>query len=95
MPQRAAGPAPDPRIHHRRRRRRTSNIAGSWYSTFKPVTDCTAQYSPAPGAAALAALGVQVGALSPGARAAPSLCSALPPASRACSVVCVSRAPRR
>ena len=76
-------------------RGRTSNIAGNWYSAFKPIIDCTAQYSPTPGAAALAAMGVPVAAPRPGAPVAPLFCRALPPAKRACSIVCVIRAPRK
>jgi hypothetical protein len=61
---------------------------GGWYNSFKPVTDCTAQWSPAPGAAALAAAGLQVAAPLPGSAVDSALCGTLPASSRACNVQC-------
>jgi hypothetical protein len=45
---------------------RTSNKAGAWYSIGKAVYDYSAQFSPNPSYAALAAAGAPAGPLKPG-----------------------------
>lgn len=46
---------------------RTSRTPGAWSSSFKPVYDCTALYSPDPGVPTLLAANATVGPLIPGA----------------------------
>ncbi|PSC76448.1 hypothetical protein C2E20_0427 [Micractinium conductrix] len=58
-----------------------------WFSPFKPFDDCTAQWSPSPGAEPLAARGIALAATTPGATVVDSLCAGSP-TSRECTVPC-------
>ena len=81
------GPTDDPPSPPRPLPHTRSTARTGWFSPFKPFDDCTAQWSPSPGAEPLAARGIALAATTPGATVVDSLCAGSP-TSRECTVPC-------